>query len=167
MELFCELFRNNKKICLDRINEVVDDFARLICKNGRQARFLDFFMIVHKVKNEYISSNQKTVLNIFIDPRFKKDIFYMKEKQHQLLNKKSITYNAFDFEPRKCVQAKPNFKDEPYGYHAKLIEILASCTIGKEGLLHAENKLKSLITFRYIMELLLQPDGFTVNCEFI
>ena len=91
----------------------------------------------------------------------------MKEMQHQISNKKSITYNAFDFEPRKCVEVKHNFLDEPYNYHAKLVEILASCTIGKEGLLHAENKLKSLITFRYIMELLLQPDTFTVNRELI
>jgi hypothetical protein len=36
-------------------------------------------MVVHKVKNEYISSNQKAVLNLFIDPRFKSHIFYMIE----------------------------------------------------------------------------------------
>ena len=71
MELFCELFRNNKKICLERCNEVIDDFAKLIQHNGRQAKYLEFYMVVHKVRNEFIESNQKSVLNLFIDPRFK------------------------------------------------------------------------------------------------
>ena len=57
----------------------------------------------------------------------------------------------------------PFFKDEPYVYHAKLIELLACCTIGKDGLLQGETKLKQLIVTKYIFEILLQPDNFTVN----
>jgi hypothetical protein len=46
-----------------------------------------------------------------------------------------------------------------------LVEVLASCTIGKDGLVQSENKLKALITFRYIMEILLCNDLLTENSE--
>ena len=82
--------------------------------------------------------------------------------QHE--KNKSQPYPRFDFEQQQHNE-NSNFKDEPYYYHAKLVEVLASCTIGKEGLLQSENKLKALITFTYIMELLLEEDNLTKNEE--
>lgn len=35
VELLCEIFRNNKKICVERCAEVIDDFIKLILTNGR------------------------------------------------------------------------------------------------------------------------------------
>ena len=46
VELICEIFRNNYKICLERASEVLDDFKRLILTNGRQRKFLEIFEIV-------------------------------------------------------------------------------------------------------------------------
>lgn len=79
VELFCEIFRNNKKICLEKHSEITDDFLNLIKTNGRQAKFLEFFMIIQKVNNEYILSNQKNVLNLLFDPKVKNHVLYMKD----------------------------------------------------------------------------------------
>lgn len=70
----------------------------------------------------------------------------------------------FDFEARQS-DTNPNYRDEPFEYHAKFIQVCAACTIGKEGLLSSENKLKAQLTFKYIMELLLADDLFTNNVQ--
>lgn len=80
VDLINEIFRNNKKICLEKTSLIIDDFLHLIMSNGRQVKYMEFFLIIQKVKNEYIQSNQKAVLNILLDPRFKSHIFWMKER---------------------------------------------------------------------------------------
>lgn len=67
---------------------------------------------------------------------------------------------VFDFEARSSA-TNPYYRDEPYAYHARFVEVCAACSIGKEGLLSSENKLKAQITFKYIMELLLCKDQFS------
>lgn len=46
IEMFCEIFRNNKKICSERYTELTDDFINIIRTNGRQAKYLEFFAII-------------------------------------------------------------------------------------------------------------------------
>lgn len=79
VELICEIFRNNKKLCLERHGEICDDFLRLIKSNGRQAKFLEFFRIIQVVNDEVIVANQKVVLNLLFDPKFKHSVLYLKE----------------------------------------------------------------------------------------
>lgn len=118
--------------------------------NGRQARFLEFFLVVMQINTDYLAQNQKAVLNLFIVPKFKYQLFYMQKSEFK-------SYPIFDFQP-KVLENNVNYLDEPYKYHAKFIEVCAACTIGKEGLLSAENKLKETLTFKYLMELLLEED---------
>lgn len=54
-----------------------------------------------------------------------------------------------------------NYKDEPYVYHAKIIDILATCTIGKEGLYLSESKLRQVFSLKYLFELLGAPDSYS------
>ncbi|CAD8111133.1 unnamed protein product [Paramecium sonneborni] len=157
VELLCEIFRDNKAVCFERSQEVIDDFVRLIITNGRRVRYLEFFLVIMQIKTEYISQNQKAVLNLFIDPRYKTQLFYMLPKGE------ADEHPIFDFETK--FHDNPNYKDEPYDYHAKFIEVCAQCTIGKEGLLSSENKLKAQITFKYVMELLLEKDEFSELIE--
>lgn len=79
VELICEIFRNNKKICLEKHMEITDDFVNLIKTNGRQAKFLEFFKIIQCVNDEYLLANQKNVLNVLFDPKIKHHVLYMKE----------------------------------------------------------------------------------------
>ena len=46
VELLNEIFINNKRICLEKMFEVVDDFINIIAVNGRQAKYLEFFKII-------------------------------------------------------------------------------------------------------------------------
>lgn len=67
IEFFCELFRNNKSICLNQFDEISDDFVRLIKLKGRKAKYLNFFIVVQRVGDEFLNENQKKVLNLLID----------------------------------------------------------------------------------------------------
>jgi len=67
--------------------------------------------------------------------------------------------NEFDFEALNFYE-KPNYRDEPYIYHAKLLEVLYNCAIGKEGMLSNETRLRSMISLKYALEVLTAPDSF-------
>lgn len=84
VELLCEIFKNNKKLCLERNSEITDDFLNLIKTNGRQAKFLDFFKIIQVVNEEILVANQKIVLNLLFDPKFKHSVLYIKEAKDSI-----------------------------------------------------------------------------------
>jgi len=44
--------------------------------------------------------------------------------------------------------------DEPYVYHAKLIEILSLTGVGKKGVNNNEAKLRNFLSINYIFDLL-------------
>jgi len=81
IEMFCEIFRNNKKICTERYTELTDDFINIIRTNGRQAKFLEFFAIIQHCRGEFILNNQKHVLNLFLDPKLRHHLLFVKEIQ--------------------------------------------------------------------------------------
>lgn len=76
VELLCEIFRDNKKLCLEKHSEITDDFLSLIKSNGRQSKFLEFFKIMQVVNGELLVINQKAVLNLLFDPQFKQYVLY-------------------------------------------------------------------------------------------
>jgi hypothetical protein len=65
----------------------------------------------------------------------------------------------FDFTPNTNNETK--YLDEPYEYHAKLLEVLAFATYGKDGLFYSEKRLRNVITLKYCVFLLSQPDEFS------
>lgn len=69
----------------------------------------------------------------------------------------------FDFEadaPETIAlrENNPNYADEPYEYHAHLIELLALTTIGKEGMIFSESRLRGVLSLHYLFFLLSQSD---------
>lgn len=136
LDLINEIFRDNKRICIEKPGTVIDNIRKLIKTNGRQSRFLEFFILIQKVKKEFILSNQKGVLNMLLDPAYKSSIFWLKDRQAQVSDKnqaQASIKHEFDFTPAK--NDNPNYRDEPYSYHCTLIEVLYTCAIGKEGML--------------------------------
>ena len=57
VEMFCEIFRDNKSICETHYAELTDDFVKIIKSNGRQAKFLEFFKIIQCPNGEYNINN--------------------------------------------------------------------------------------------------------------
>ncbi|EAR92909.2 zinc finger, C2H2 type family protein (macronuclear) [Tetrahymena thermophila SB210] len=147
MELYWEIFRDNKKICLENQEKIAEDFISLIQKNGRQAKYLEFFIIIQKANEEHLIKNQKFVLNLFLNDKYKKDLLYLADTEKL----------SFEFR-----QIHPN--DEPYMYHSKLLQVLGMTTIGKEGMYMSEQKLRSQITLRYVFDLLSTVDNMT-DCK--
>ena len=77
VQLLNELFRDNYNICTAKAEEVIDDFFRLILANGRRAEYLEFFSIIQNVGGEMIYTNQRMVLNMFLDPKNKNLLLYL------------------------------------------------------------------------------------------
>ena len=84
VELLCEIFRNNKKLCLnfEKHSKITDELLKLIKSNGRQAKFLEFFKIIQVVNDEVLMVNQKVVLNLLFDPKFKQKVLYLKANEN-------------------------------------------------------------------------------------
>jgi hypothetical protein len=72
-------------------------------------------------------------------------------------HKSDTDHLVFDFLPH----SRGNYIDEPYDYHAKLIEVLAFTSIGKEGLYLSEAKLRGMLPLRYLLFLLKCKDNYT------
>jgi inositol 1,4,5-triphosphate receptor type 1/inositol 1,4,5-triphosphate receptor type 3 len=47
----------------------------------------------------------------------------------------------FDFSAESQVD-NPHYRDEPFIYHTRLLEVLYNCTIGVEGMLQNETRLR-------------------------
>lgn len=69
-------------------------------------------------------------------------------------------FSSFD---EKLNGLNPNYKDEAYLYHAKLIDVLAMTAVGKEGLYTNEIKLRSQINLKYALDILILDDNLTVK----
>lgn len=116
---------------MEYYHELTDDFIKTLKANGRKTKFLEFFKIIQRAEDEFIINNQKHVLNLFLDNDNKYEVLFLKESD-------SYQSEIFDF------VGDPS-RDEPYDYHAKLIEVLAFTTIGKEGLATSETKLRQTL----------------------
>ena len=108
IELFNEIFRNNKTLCLEQAQAHFQFFVSLILNYGRQVKYLEFFLTVIKVGNEYLPNNQKTILNLLMDPKNRMHLFYLK-----LRDKSSLRYvkYEFDFTPINGTEADHNYMD--------------------------------------------------------
>ncbi len=133
VRLLVELFRDNEALCVNRAEEVIDDFHRLIISNGRRASYLEFYKVIQNVKGEMIYQNQRMVLDLFLDFKHRDILLYF-DKNVNNPNKKAGTIVLADRDEKKSFMNVFNFEkrisndtygttDEPYYYHAKLFDV--------------------------------------------
>jgi hypothetical protein len=79
VDLFCEIFKNNKKICLEYYSELTDDFIKLIIAKGRRSKYLEFYLIILRVHDEFLVPIQKHIVNILLDPVHTMTVLYLRE----------------------------------------------------------------------------------------
>ena len=91
LELINEIFRNNKKICIEFFEDISQDFVDLIIENGRKAKYLEFFKIVMRNFDCPIILNQKLTLNLFFNSKHKKDLLFL------LPNKGKVYEHEFEY----------------------------------------------------------------------
>jgi hypothetical protein len=85
------------------------------------------------------------------------NLFYMEDVK-EVTNKKDSMKRDKSHNSLQFCFTKQNEEDEPYDYHAKLIEVLSNCTTGKESFAFAETKLRAVLPINYIFKLLMMDD---------
>jgi len=70
------------------------------------------------------------VLDVFLDARNKNKLCFFQNK------------NQFSFQKSSGMNKLKNIIDEPYIYHAALLEVLSMAAVGKEGLINNEVRLR-------------------------
>lgn len=94
-------------------------------------------MIVQKSENEFLGQNQKYVLDLLLNSENRDFALYLSKENQK------VRHITFDFTISKTDNKNDVKKlDQPYLYHSKLIEVLATTAIGKSGMQYSENKLR-------------------------
>lgn len=142
LELICEIFKGNNRLCSLIDEKFLLVFTDLIFKYGRQTKFLEIFQVVQGQSQDYVVKNQRLVVKVLLE----QDIHFLCYMQQ---GKKQV----FDFEVNPNA-ANEEYKDEPFIYHSKLLQIISISAFGSTGVYLTEIKCQKLINADYIFELL-------------
>ena len=144
--LICEVYRENLNL-IERIDEeFLQIFKSLIIKHGRRPIFLEFYKIIQVVKGKPVPSIQRIVLNMFIKEDLDLFLLYMREEPPYEF--------AFDLKESE----NPQYLDEPYAYHASLLEVLAQCGFGVTGMYFNEAKCQNIVRLSTVFTILFEAE---------
>lgn len=155
----------------------MQQFVSLIQKEGRQKRFLDVMEVLLSYKNKYLFDNQLIVLNALLPPELgEKELKVLycdgsKPNNTRLHLDDPIHDPGLTFtEKLREIDYRDTFRDEPFHYHARLIDILIQTTlvevdkrpfsvdrgedVVKENFNISVSKLKRLFPVDYLLDLL-------------
>lgn len=166
--LICAIFANNKFLLEKVDSALINCFFQLIDTEGRQALFLDFFLLVQRYKSEFLQENQTLVLKALLPQG---DLC---EKDHKILYSLPSNDNRVQFYFEEAFVSKrlsflahlsetdfkDTYRDEPFLYQRKLLEVLLTTTKGANNMSLAVNKLKKTFSVGYLVEILTEPDAF-------
>ena len=144
--LICEIFRENLNL-IERIDEeFLQIFRNLIVKYGRRPIFLEFYKVVQVVKGKPVPSIQRIILNMFIKEDLDLFLLYMCEDPPY----------EFSFKLRESENSE--YSDEPYAYHATLLDVLAQCGFGVTGMYFNEAKCQNIIRLSIVFKILFAAE---------
>ena len=153
IELLCNIFSNNKKLCVSVTQEFLKLFVELINQHGRRAEYLKIFKVVLAVKDKHIQENQRLVATLLLDGNYRHVCFM-----------KNDSKNIFDMELNENSQKlKENYYDEPLYYHAELLNVFAMCSHGRSGVYLTEMKFQKLLNVEYLFELMNKKNPWHLN----
>ena len=148
VDLICEIFCDNKQLCVGVKEDFLKLFIDLIIAEGRQARFLRIFDVIQCPSGIPLPDIQRMVLMSLLNPLQLNHICY--------LNREGTGF-SFDH-----LQTPPLFSshyiDEPILYHSNLIKVLTKCGQGVSGIYLSEAKCQKIIRLSHIFELLNSDD---------
>lgn len=148
VELICEIYKDNYSLCNRLKIQDLEPFVNLILKKGRQARFLQIFKVVQVVKDKGVPEMQRAVLNLFTTTNMKR-LLFMDDSQNLLF--------TFEAEANEATF----YRDEPFEYHAHLLEVLKLSSFGNINVYLNEAKCQKLVPLQEIFKLLiLAEEGY-------
>ena len=168
IDLLCAIYSENRFLCETVPDAFLQKFIALIETEGRQACFLRFFKVIQKVEERYIPENQIRVLRSLINTtsdnpdKLAMTLYgYWDSNSFGFNFEDLLSLDTDDNLITKLAQHsfKDTYRDQPFIYHARLLDIL-TCTIqGTESFNVSKAKLRSLFSFGYLLELIANPDS--------
>ena len=146
MELICEIFRDNRSL-IEKIDEkFLGIFKTSIFRYGRRAMFLEILKTIQTVNDKPVPSIQRIILNMFIPEELDLFLLYMENP-----GSPEFSFDVAETE-------NPDYVDEPYDYHAVLLEVLAKCGFGVTGMYFNEAKCQNIVTLNNIFKILINAE---------
>lgn len=140
IDLLCELFRDNSELCSYITEDFLQQFIDLIVSEGRQTVFLEFFEAITEINSVANLNIKRMILMLMCQPEVFYHVFYME------------TEGKFTFE------ISEQYVDQPYVYHAKLINILAKCGTSTARFQLTREKCQKIVPISEIFHLLTQDN---------
>lgn len=149
IDLLCNMYSENWELCKKVDEKFVKCFVDLIYKYGRQVKFLKIFTMIQSVKNEFLRENQRMIVKVLLEGDYSHICFM------------DPGCKSFSMLP------KEGYLDEPYEYHAKLLEIFALSADGSSGVYLTEMKCQKFLSIEYLFKLLEKRHESQYNLLYI
>ena len=147
IELLCEIFRDNAELCTTVTEAFLQQFIELILHEGRQSIFLSFFEVIVEVNGIGNPNIQRIVLMLMCQPEVFLHVFYMGSNE------------KFLFEANK-ENFSEQYIDQPFVYHAKLINVLTKCGTSSSAFQLTKAKCQKIISLSEIFNLIVKDKEF-------
>lgn len=149
IDLICEIFRDNASLCTLASETFLQQFIDLIINEGRQEMFLKFFEVVTEVDGVGIPNIQRLILMLMCQNNVYHKVCYMDEN------------DRFEFKENE----EPNsdsYVDQPFLYHARLINVLTKCGKHSTGFQLTKAKCQKILSFDMALELLSKGSEYRI-----
>ena len=146
IDLLCEIFRDNAGLCSYITESFLRQFIDLICSEGRQTIFLEFFDVIVEINGVGNLNIQRIILMLLCQPQYFEHVCYMND-------------GKFVFEPKQD-DSNELYVDQPYVYQAKLINVLSKCGSSASKFQLTREKCQKIIPLSEIFSLLLKDGPF-------
>ncbi|KAL4438400.1 hypothetical protein ABPG74_009439 [Tetrahymena malaccensis] len=182
IDLICEIYKDNIDLIGNINNDLVQTFINLIEHEGRQDKFLDFFIVIQKSNKKMVFENQLLVLNSFLPLEGLNELEIKLTYSDGAKKTSDIQFYFEDVNTMEDqnlidrlmeVDFRDTYLDQPFRYHAKLLNCLLYSTlqtnvdindpflnISKDHFNISVAKLKKTFSFFYLLEVLQKEDDF-------
>ncbi|XP_061187354.1 inositol 1,4,5-trisphosphate receptor type 1-like isoform X3 [Saccostrea echinata] len=143
-ETMTAIFHDNKSLCNEVTERVIQHFVHCIETQGRHVPYLKFLQTVVKAEGEYIKKTQDMVMAELVNVGEEVLLFYNDKTSFETFEK--LMRSEHDL----CDPASPLI------YHINLVQLLALCTEGKN--VYTEIKCHSLLPLDDIVRVVTHKD---------
>ena len=167
MDLVNAVFQNNRYLCeKERCASIFDEVKKNILQKGRQRRFLEFFKvslnIFIKLSFNYFKVIQKCGISLIENQIMVANnllpITNLSDENSLLLygHFNDMRKSNFEFEFR--FQSILDTRDEPFYYHAELLDVFSEALRGSEASNINLTKVQEVLSLKYLFRFLLEDD---------
>ncbi len=148
------MFHDNEKLMRLCPNALIEDYAELICKQGRRPQYLALLGSILNVGDKNMLENQfDTVKHLIAPARLSKICQYICPVTSSEYERKVAQMNPF-------LNAKDITIDDlptELAYHLEFIDVLSGCTVGRVNITTVEAKVQSVFSYVDLIGAIIDP----------